>query len=190
MDAVNTALLDRLRSAANREASLSVGLSHEIVAQTQHMTRLYAEERQAEQRLRLWPDDPRRNSMSAEARNTALLAADEQRRQLRQVERVAGRPPINEQSALREHARAAERAGIDVGTAAEVYARASAGVDRQAAQDGWEIAVRARIKGEQQLAELEAERSRHGRRAGQLRGTVEAAERWLQANGMATEAAA
>ncbi len=69
MDATNTDLLSKLRSAANREASLLTGLSGEIVAATTHLSRLYAQEREAERRLSAWPGDPRRNSMSPDERN-------------------------------------------------------------------------------------------------------------------------
>jgi hypothetical protein len=52
----------------------------------------------------------------------------------------------------------------------------------------YEAATVARVTAERQLSELEAERSRHGRRGGQLRATL--AEAWMRQNGMAMEAMA
>lgn len=68
------------------------------------------------------------------------------------------------------------------------FASASAGVDHQALQMPYEAATVARVTAERQLSELEAERSRHGRRGGQLRATL--AEAWMRQNGMAMEAMA
>jgi hypothetical protein len=45
MDAINTELLNRLRSALTREQSLLVGLGHEIIASTTHLGGAYAAER-------------------------------------------------------------------------------------------------------------------------------------------------
>lgn len=54
----------------------------------------------------------------------------------------------------------------------------------------YEAATVARVTAERQLSELEAERSRHGRRGGQLRATLAEAEAWMRQNGMAMEAMA
>ena len=125
MDATNTDLLSKLRSAANREASLLTGLSGEIVAATTHLSRLYAQEREAERRLSAWPGDPRRNSMSPDERNALDNAKVDRRRHQRHIEKIAGRPLVNEQSLLRDHVAAVARAGGNVDAALEQFARAA-----------------------------------------------------------------
>jgi hypothetical protein len=176
---VHLELLARLRAAIDREMSISTGLAYEIVEQTRHVSILSSEEHEARRRAEGF--DPRLAGMSNENINTLAIADADERRGLRQVQRVTGRDIVTEQ--MRAHAEAASRAGVDPGAAAQAFAQASARIDPAALWRALEAATAARVKAEADLAALEAERSRHGRRGGQLRATLDEADRWLAAQG-------
>ena len=128
---VNHELLDKLRAALRREQSLSVGLATEIVAATQHLSAMHAREADARSRIAVFPDDPRRGSMTAEQRNDLANAQAEQRRAARDTERLAGRTAVTEQGVLQRLADTAHRAGGAVDAVVEQFARNSQGVDPQ-----------------------------------------------------------
>ncbi len=184
--AVNIDLLGRLRAALRRQMAITTGLAAEIVEAHRHLVQCAAEEREAEHRL---SRDPHRGLFPEEIADLHQ-AEGRQRRSLAQQEREAGRPAVTEQTVLQSVVDNARRGGADPAIALQQYAAAATRRDPAAFAEAYRWAAEGRTRAERNLRELEAERARQGTRAGLLRQTVQEAETWLRANGMATEIAA
>jgi hypothetical protein len=183
---IYTELLDRLRRQVDVEMRLSASIAAEAIEATRFVSLRALEESEARRRADRWPDDPRLAGMPPEERNTLLGAAADARDERRLTERLTGRAAVSEQSTLRRHAEAARAGGIDVETAVATFAAATAGADQQQIlQQAWERAAEARAQAQRALDALEQQRGQHGKRAGQLRATLQQAEAWLATQGLA-----
>jgi hypothetical protein len=187
---IHSELLDRLRSALRRQQAILVGLSSEIVEAGQWVSRCALAEQDAERQLPT--RDSRRRQQTAQDGAAADLAAARaaQLGALYDHEAEAGRIVTAEQQTAQGLATAAQQQGIDPRNAVEHFYMSGIRVDAAALEQAWQQAVAARRRAEHRLAELEEERGRQGKRTGLLRQTIQEAETWLRANGMAIEAAA
>lgn len=159
-------ILKRLERAERTEASAAIGVADEIVSLERRRSRLAAILHSARTAAETYPRRLPERGVSFEAQMDAENRRADMLRQVRYQIR---------------------QTGVDAGQFADALMLASqpTGADFVNAIAEAEAALTAC---ERDITELEAERSRRGRRLGELRASIRQGQDWLRANGFAAEA--
>jgi hypothetical protein len=159
-------VLKRLERAERTEASAAIGVADELVSLERRRSRLAAILHSVRQQAEVYPRRLPPRDVAPEAWSEAQNARADALRSIRQQIKQTGVDPAAFNEAL---VLASEPSGADFVQAIAVAEAALTACERD-------------------ITELEAERSRRGRRLGELRASIRQGQDWLRANGFAAEA--